>query len=119
MFNHNTRAEVWLYDDYAVGVYFCNDCEQVVGHLQIELSFLMCKFICCEGCSLEFSPTGSCMLEDGLVVPGNFIARCHANKLHAKKLTLILKTELEKKKLKLAHMKLNIGVMLRNKIHTF
>ena len=60
------------------------------------------------------------MLEDGLVVPGNFIARCHADKPHAKKLILILKTELEKKKLKLAHMKLNVGeVMLRNKIHTF
>ena len=60
------------------------------------------------------------MLEDGLVAPGNFIARCHADKPHAKKLILILKTELEKKKLKLAHMKLNVGeVMLRNKIHTF
>ena len=49
------------------------------------------------------------MLEDGLVVPGNFIARCHADKPHAKKLILLLITELEKKKLKLAHMKLNVG----------
>ena len=57
------------------------------------------------------------MLEDGLVVPGNFIARCHADKPHAKKLILILKTELEKKKLKLAHMKLNVReIMLRNTI---
>ena len=60
------------------------------------------------------------MLEDGLVAPGNLIARCHADKPHPKKLMLILKTELEKKKLKLAHMKLNIReVMLRNKLYTF
>ena len=60
------------------------------------------------------------MLEDGLVAPGNFTARCHADKLHAKKLILILKTELEKKKLKLVHKKLNVQeVMLRNKIDTF
>ena len=74
----------------------------------------------CEGCSLKFSPIGPRMLEDGLVVPGKFITRCHADKPHAKKLMLILKTELEEKKLKLGHMKLNVGeVMLRNKIHTF
>ena len=60
------------------------------------------------------------MLEDRLVTPRNFIAICHADKSHANKLIFILKTELEKKKLKLAHMKLNVGkVMLRNKIHTF
>ena len=60
------------------------------------------------------------MLEDRLVAPGNFIGRSHADKPHAKKLILILKTEIEKKKLKLAHMKLNVGeVKLRNKIHTF
>ena len=92
-----------------MGVYLCDDCEQVVGHLPIELSFLMCKFITRKGCSLEFSPTEPHMLEDGLVVPGNFIARCHADKPHAKKLILLLITELEKKKLKLAHMKLNVG----------
>ena len=51
------------------------------------------------------------MLEDGLVAPRNFIARCHADKPYAKKLILILKT---------AHMKLNVGeVMLRNKMHIF
>ena len=60
---------------------------------------------------------GHVQLDGRLVVPGNFIARCHANKPHAKKLIDILKTELEKKKLKLAHMKLNVGeVVLRNKI---
>ena len=35
------------------------------------------------------------MLEDGLVAPGNFIERCDAEKPHAKKLRLLLKTELE------------------------
>ena len=60
------------------------------------------------------------MLEDGLVALGNFITRCHVDKPCAKKLILILKTKLEKKKLKLAHMKLNVKeIMLRNKIHTF
>ena len=80
MFKHDSRAEARQYDDYAMGVYLCDDCEQVVGYLQIELSFLMCKFISREGCNLEFSPTEPRMLEDGLVVPKNFIARSHAEK---------------------------------------
>ena len=71
----------------------------------------MCKYISREGCSREF----------GLVVPGNFVARCRADKPHAKKLIEILKTELEKK-LKLGHIKIStrVGeVMLLNKIHSF
>ena len=40
------------------------------GPLPIELWFLICKFLSREGCSLEFSPTGTRFLEDGLVVPG-------------------------------------------------
>lgn len=114
---HDTREEAMRYDDYAVGVYQSADSQQVVGHLPTELSFLLCKFISRQGCSLEFTPTGPRKLEDGLVVPGNFIARCRADKPHAKKLITILKTELDKKKSKLSHMQLDIGeVMLRNKI---
>ena len=48
--------------------------QELVGHLSIELSFLLCKFLSREGCSLEFSPMGMRFLEDGLVVPGCYTA---------------------------------------------
>ena len=32
--------------------------QELVGHFPIELLFLLCKFLSCEGCSLEFSPMG-------------------------------------------------------------
>ena len=49
------------YDD----MYLCDDSKQVARHLQIELPFLMSKIIFREGCSLEFSPAGPRMLENG------------------------------------------------------
>ena len=55
-----------------IGTYLSvNDEEQrLVGHVPIELSFLLCKFLACDGCRLEFTPTGLRYIEDGLVVPG-------------------------------------------------
>ena len=44
------------------------------------------------------------MLEDGLVVPGTFSAFCKSRTM-----INILKTELEKKVIKLAYMKIDVG----------
>ena len=48
--------------------------QELVGHLPIELSFLLCKFLSSEGRSLEFSAMGARFLKDGLVVPGRYTA---------------------------------------------
>ena len=57
-----------------IGTYLSvNDGEQrLVGHVLIELLFLLCKFLARDGCCLEFMPTGPRYLDDGLVVPGRF-----------------------------------------------
>ena len=75
--------------------------QELVGHLPIELSFLLCKS--CEGCSLEFSPTGARFLEDGLVVPGRYTAFSNNQKMVS-----ILHKELERKVVKRKHMKLEV-----------
>ena len=36
----------------------CQD-QALVGHLSIELSFLLCKLLLRKSCSLDFLPTGS------------------------------------------------------------
>ena len=77
--------------------------QELVGHLPIELSFLLCKFLSREGCSLEFSPTGARFLEDGLVVPGRYTALSND-----KKMVTILHRELERKVEKVKHMKLEV-----------
>ena len=70
------------------------------SYVPIELSFLLCKFLAQKGCHLKFSPTGSRYLEDGLVVvPGKYLASAED-----KKLTAILKKELDKKSERLLHM---------------
>ena len=69
----------------------------------MELSFLLCKFLSREGCSLEFSPTGARFLEDGLVVPGRYTALSND-----KKMVTILHRELERKVEKVKHMKLEV-----------
>ena len=77
--------------------------QELVGHLPIELSFLLCKFLSREGCSLEFSPTGAKFLEDGLMVPGRYTALSND-----KKMVTILHRELERKVEKVKHMKLEV-----------
>ena len=52
----------------------------------------------------EFSPAGTRMLEDGLVVPGTSSAFCNSRTM-----INILKTELEKKVIKMVYMKINVG----------
>ena len=104
---HDTREEAKLYDEFAVSIYHLSDSssqdEELVGHLPIELSFLLCKFLTREGCALEFSPTGARFLEDGLVVPGRYTAFSNNQKMVS-----ILHQELERKVEKLKHMKLEV-----------
>ena len=77
--------------------------QELVGHLHTELSFLLCKFLSREGCSLEFSPMGVRFLEDGLVVPVHYTAFSNDQKIVS-----ILHKELGRKVEKLKHMKLEV-----------
>ena len=69
--------------------------------MPIELSFLLCKFLFREGCSLEFSPTGARFLEDRPVVPGRYTAFSNNQKM----VSILHK---ERKVEKLKHMKLEV-----------
>ena len=75
---HDTREEAKLYDEFAVGIYRLSDSsfqdEELVGHLPIELSFPLRKFLTRACCALEFSTTGTRFLQDRLVVSGRDIA---------------------------------------------
>ena len=53
-----------LWNDYVMVVYLCDDSEQVVGHLSIELSFLMCKFISHENLAHMKLNVGEVMLRN-------------------------------------------------------
>ena len=75
----------------------------MVGHLPIELSFLLCKFLSQKNCTLEF--TGTRYLEDGLVVPGKYFAY---SQIITKQINTMLHKELEKKVASLAHMKITV-----------
>ena len=111
---HDTRAEAQLYDDYAVGIYL-DEGEgieiKLVGHVPIELSFLLCKFLARKGCHLEFSPTGSRYLEDELVVPGKYLASAEDRRLVA-----TLKNELGKRAERLLHMSLIVKEIAKTRL---
>ena len=103
---HDTRAEAKQYDDFPVRICLVNDqndWQKLVGHVSIERSFLRCKFLTLNVCILKFSPVGARTLEDRLVVPSTFSA---FSKLRT--MINILKTELEKKVIKLAYMKIDL-----------
>ena len=74
---HDTREEAKLYDEFSVGIYHLSTSssqdQELVGHLPIELSFLLCKFLSREGCSLKFSPTGARFLGTDLWFPGGIL----------------------------------------------
>ena len=83
-----------------------------VIHVPIELSFLLCKFSARKGCHLKFSPTGSRYLEDGLVVPGKYLASAEDKKLIA-----ILKKKLDKKAERLLHMNIIVKeIIAKNRL---
>ena len=100
-----------MYDEFSVGIYHLSTSssqdQELVGHLPIELSFLLCKFLSREGCSLEFSPTGARFLEDGLVVPGRYTAFSNV-----KTMVTILHGELERKAEKLKQGLIDKGGLL-------
>ena len=107
---NDRREEAKLYDDFAIVIYksihstgSSQPSEELVGHLPIELSFLLYNFLELDGCSLQFSPTGARFLEDGLVVPGRYSAFSKN-----KKLVDILYKELELRVEKIRHMKLHV-----------
>ena len=111
--HHDTRHEAKSHDDFAIGIYKPVDTamkekETLVGHLPIELSFLLCKFLESEeNCGLFFSPTGPRLLADGLVVPGKYIAKGPKKRLE------VLKNELDKRAIKSNYMKLDIDVIMQ------
>ena len=109
---HDTREQAQLYDDYAVGIYLDEGEgieKKLVGHVPIELSFLLCKFLARKGCHLKFSPTGSRYLEDGLVVPGKYLASA--------KVIAILKKELDKKAERLLHINIIVEeIIAKNRL---
>ena len=72
-----------------------------MGHVPTEVSFLLCKLLARKGCHLEFSPTGSRYLGDGLVVPGRYLASAEDRKLIA-----VSKNGHDKKAERLLHMNL-------------
>ena len=59
---------------------------------------------------LLFSPTGPRLREDGLVVPGKYIAKGPKKRLE------VLKNELDKRAIKLNYMKLDISVIMQKNI---
>ncbi len=69
------RKEAKEHDEYAVGTYLEAD-NKLVGHVPMELSFLIFTFLKARhGNTVQFKVTGSRRLENGLVVPGTFLAR--------------------------------------------
>ena len=63
------------HDEYAVGTYLEAD-NKLVGHVPIELSFLIFAFLIARHENkLQVKVTGSRRLENGLVVPGSFLTK--------------------------------------------
>ena len=75
---NDTRQEAKIYDDYAIGIYKSIPSagssqlsqKELVGHLLIEISFLLYKFLKRDGCFLQFSSMGARFLQDGLMLLG-------------------------------------------------
>ena len=69
------RKEAKEHDEYAVGTYLEAD-NKLVGHVPMELSFLIFTFLKARHeNNVQVKVTGSRRLENGLVVPGSFLAR--------------------------------------------
>lgn len=100
------RKEAKEHDEYAIGT-FIQDSGKLVGHVPIELSFLVFTFLRAhEDNAVEVKVTGKRKLENGLVVPGTFKAVTRSRRLGAK-----FNEELDKVKLLCAHMDIEIKQM--------
>ena len=111
--------EAQQYDD----IYLCDDSKQVAGHLQIELSFIMSKMIFREACSLEFSPTGPRMLENGpQLFPQGTSLQDTIPTTHMQKAYWYIKNWTWKEEVEISSHEtiINFGeVMLRTKMYSF
>ena len=69
------RKEAKEHDEYAVGTYLEAD-NKLVGHVPMELSFIIFPFLKARHENkVQIKVNGSRRLENGLVVPGSFLAR--------------------------------------------
>ena len=74
------RKEAKEHDEYAVGTYLEAD-NKLVGHVPMELFFLIFTFLKARHeNNVQVKVTGSRRLENGLVVPGSFLARTTSTK---------------------------------------
>ena len=74
---NDDHKEAKEHNEYPVGTYLEAD-NKLVGHVPMELSFLTCIFTFLKACyenKVQVKVTGSRRLENGLVVPGSFLAR--------------------------------------------
>ena len=72
---NDDRKEAKEHDEYAVGTYLEAD-NKLIGHVPMELSFLIFTFLKARHENkVKVKVTGSRTLENGLVVPGAFLAR--------------------------------------------
>ena len=100
------RKEAKEHDEYAVGT-FIQESSKLVGHVPIELSFLVFTFLRAhEDNQVVVEVTGSRKLENGLVIPGTFKAVTRSRRLGAK-----FYEELNKVKQLCAHMDISIKEM--------
>ena len=75
------RKEAKEHDEYAVGT-FIQESSKLVGHVPIELSFLVFTFLRAhEDNQVVVEVTGSRKLENGLVIPGTFRAVTRSRRL--------------------------------------
>ena len=73
-FRKDERNEANEHDEYAIGTYL--DDNQLVGHVPMELSFLVYTFLRAHlDNNVQVKVTGTRTLENGLVVPASFQAR--------------------------------------------
>ena len=90
------RETALEYDQYIIGIYKIkgDGCEQLVGHLPVEISSLLCHFLRADdGNYIEVEILGKRKYEVGLVVPAKYNSFA-TNKRTAK----ILDTELSKRR---------------------
>ena len=95
-----------MHDEYAVGT-IIQESSKLVGHVPIELSFLVFTFLRAhEDNQLVVEVTGSRKLENGLVIPGTFKTVTMSRRLGSK-----FYEELNKVKQPRAHMDISIKEM--------
>ena len=106
MYRKDERKEAKEHDEYAVGT-IIQESSKLVGHVPIELSFLVFTFLRAhEDNQVVVEVTGSRKLENGLVIPGTFKAVTRSRRLGAK-----FYEELNKVKQLCAHMDISIKEM--------